>query len=162
MQRQTLGATGSKVAGTLSRSYINAQKAKGLEKYISPDKQVDASTCLLPERTWFVKNLHHNVNVPGLYNMLYTLSYAEDILTVGSLPDYPQFLNCPSDTCAKFEPAQEKNANDVDWGSYDKEARDSTFSFLEKMIDFITGLIGKIYRIISGQWIVDLVSNAAA
>lgn len=27
--------------------------------YISPDKTVDASTCLFPEKTWFIKNLVH-------------------------------------------------------------------------------------------------------
>ena len=161
LTRQTLGATVSTVSGTLSKSYIAAQKAKGLEKYISPDKQVDASTCLFPDRTFIVKNLHHNVNTPAQYALICRLAYSAEPLTVESMPEYPQFLNCPSDTASVFVPAKAKNENDTDWGSYDREAIEGTVGFLKKMIDWITALLQKLYRIFSGQWMLDLMQKQA-
>ncbi len=36
---------------------LKGKKAKG--KYVSPDKEINASTCVLPDNTWFTKNLLH-------------------------------------------------------------------------------------------------------
>jgi hypothetical protein len=35
------------------------QKACGANNYISPDRYVDASTCLLPDQTWFAEGFYH-------------------------------------------------------------------------------------------------------
>ncbi len=56
----SLGATVSKAGSTLSDEYIAERTALGYGKYISPDKQIDASTCVLPEYTWFFKNAVHD------------------------------------------------------------------------------------------------------
>ncbi len=56
----SLGATVSKAGSTLSDDYIAERTALGYADYISPDKQIDASTCVLPEYTWFIKNAVHN------------------------------------------------------------------------------------------------------
>lgn len=56
----SLGATVSRIGTTLSDEYIESRKALGFEKYISPDKQIDASTCLFPEYTWFIKGAIHD------------------------------------------------------------------------------------------------------
>ena len=161
LSRQTLGAVGATVSGTLSRNYINAQKEKGLERYISPDRQVDASACMFPDQTWIVKNLHHDVNVPALSNMIHTLAFAPERVTVTSLEAYPQFLNCPGETAAMFEPAQAKNANDVDWDAMNMDAAMGAIDFLQKVIDFIVGIIRKIYHVVSGEWIADLLLKKA-
>ena len=57
----TYGATTAPVAKTLSEDYIAKRVAEGNGKYISPDKQVDLTTARAPERTWVIKNAHHNV-----------------------------------------------------------------------------------------------------
>lgn len=56
----SLGATCAKVGKTLSDEYIKSRIEKGYGDYISPDKQVDTSTCFFPETTWVVKNVHHD------------------------------------------------------------------------------------------------------
>lgn len=56
----SLGATVSKIGTTFSDEYIESRKALGYEKYISPDRQIDASTCVFPEYTWFLKNAIHD------------------------------------------------------------------------------------------------------
>ncbi len=56
----SFGATVAGVFDKLPQEYIDAQIAAGKGKYISPDGKVDASTCLFPETTWFIKNKHHD------------------------------------------------------------------------------------------------------
>ena len=55
------GATTAPIGQTLSEDYINQRIAEGKGKYISPDKQVDLSTCKAADRTWILKNAHHDV-----------------------------------------------------------------------------------------------------
>ncbi len=57
--RQTFGATSANYGDTLSDDYIATITEENL-KYLSPDHKIDASTGLLPENTWYIKNLHHN------------------------------------------------------------------------------------------------------
>jgi pimeloyl-ACP methyl ester carboxylesterase len=57
--RQTFGATSANYGKVLSDDYIASISEKNL-KYLSPDLKIDASTGLLPENTWYIKNLHHN------------------------------------------------------------------------------------------------------
>jgi len=56
----SFGATTAGVFDRLPQEYIDAQIAAGNGKYISPDGKIDASTCLFPETTWFIKNKHHD------------------------------------------------------------------------------------------------------
>jgi len=49
VKRSSFGATTSDIYTTLSDEYIAARVSEGKGKYISPDKQVDASTCLFPD-----------------------------------------------------------------------------------------------------------------
>lgn len=53
--RSSLGATTAVVGDFFSDEYIASKNAK----YISPDKTIDASTCFVPEKTWFIKGLDH-------------------------------------------------------------------------------------------------------
>ena len=56
----TYGATTAPVGKTLSDSYLSKVSDDNL-KYISPDKQIDLSTGIAPDRTWVLKNAHHDV-----------------------------------------------------------------------------------------------------
>ncbi len=56
----SFGATTSKIYDTLSEEYIAQRVAEGKGKYVSPDKQVDASTCLYPDYTYFIKGASHS------------------------------------------------------------------------------------------------------
>ena len=51
----SLGATTALIGEIFDDAYLADKDAA----YISPDKTVDASTCLFPEKTWFIKNLQH-------------------------------------------------------------------------------------------------------
>lgn len=55
IQSTSLGATSAKYGEKLPENYKPAIDAS----YISPDGSLDAGTCALPDRTWFVKNQSH-------------------------------------------------------------------------------------------------------
>ncbi len=55
IQSTSLGATSAKYGEKLPADYKPAID----ESYISPDGSLDAGTCALPERTWFIKNQSH-------------------------------------------------------------------------------------------------------
>lgn len=85
------GATTSTIYGTLSDSYIADRIAEGNGKYISPDKQIDASTCQFPEATWFVKGANHSDWTSVENTILYNVLTADEQLTVDDF-DMSQFI----------------------------------------------------------------------
>ena len=88
---QSFGATSAPLGETLSTSYILKAIAQGHGRYISPDRIIDASTALLPDQTWFVKNLRHN-DFPGhFYDLVLRMMRSDRQLTVNDDPEYPQF-----------------------------------------------------------------------
>ncbi|MBQ3519166.1 MAG: hypothetical protein IJA31_07575 [Clostridia bacterium] len=60
IESAAFGATAADMGTQLSEEYINARIAEGNGKYISPDKMVDLSTSYCPDRTWVLKNAHHD------------------------------------------------------------------------------------------------------
>lgn len=62
--RQSFGATCSSHGEVLPESYISSLADT---RYLSPDHKIDASTCLFPETSYFIKNLHHE-SFPGAIN----------------------------------------------------------------------------------------------
>ena len=83
------GATIAPFGKTLGDDYVAADPAK-----LSPDRVIDASTCLLPDNTWFIEGAPH---VPcrcgsDVADMLFYLLSFEGQPTVSSNILYPQFL----------------------------------------------------------------------
>lgn len=69
VKNASFGATAAGVFDKLPQDYIDKQIAAGKGKYISPDGKIDASTCMFPATTWFIKNKHHDT-----YNQIRDLS----------------------------------------------------------------------------------------
>ncbi len=55
--RQSFGATCAEHGTVFSDKYINSLENTA---YLSPDCKIDASTCLFPETSYFIKNLFHD------------------------------------------------------------------------------------------------------
>ena len=88
----SVGATVADHAETFADGYKQANTACG-HNHISPDNRIDASTCALPEQTWFVKDMMHCTTHDG-HGALYRWFWENDdqILNIYSNPDYPQYL----------------------------------------------------------------------
>ncbi|MBQ3006688.1 MAG: hypothetical protein IJD78_03905 [Clostridia bacterium] len=91
VEKSSFGAATALVNESFSDDYIEKAKEKGTFNYISPDKQIDASTCLSPDTTWFVKNLFHT-DFPTCINGLVSEIVNNDGYTVISSAEYPQYL----------------------------------------------------------------------
>ncbi len=133
VKRQSFGATSSNYGEVLSEKYISSLKDT---KYLSPDYKIDASTCLIPERSWFVKNLHHNW-FAELHDM--TLEIMRYDMTVDN-EKYPQYLTRLDD--ATLIPTV---GTDTD---YDKP-EEGRFTVL---IRFFTALFNMITKIFKGDF----------
>ena len=83
----SLGATAVKAKTQFSKEYLELHDSK----YISPDKCVDASTCLFPERTWFFSGQHHEVGRNDAVIRLTALILNGAVKDVSSTELFPQF-----------------------------------------------------------------------
>lgn len=86
------GATSEKMGCCLSEEYIKKAKENGTDKYISADKLVDASTCLFPDTTWFIKNLDHATMPDSINPLIVSISKGNGSFTVWSSEEFPQYL----------------------------------------------------------------------
>lgn len=148
LTEQTFGATTTVVTEKFPESYIEERAKEGLDRYISPDKQVDASTCLFPDTTWFIKNANHVY--PETLNYLMLSFIRDKTPDVWSSEAYPQFLNFNPDKpfAEQLVPAQEVNENDIDWSAY--ETGDATITILLKAIQTIMDFVKLMIETIQG------------
>ena len=89
----SIGATCGSVKEPLDAAYLNELENRD---HLSPDNMIDASTCAMPENTWFVRDwLHCNGNA-GI-DELFRLVMTSDEVSVASFEKYPQFLEADDD-----------------------------------------------------------------
>ena len=89
----SLGATCGNVKEPLDNEYLSSLSNRD---YLSPDNMIDASTCALPECTWFVRDWLHcngNAGIDELFNLVMT---SEEV-SVRSFEKFPQFLEADDD-----------------------------------------------------------------
>ncbi len=113
VKRSSFGATTPTVYETLSDEYIAQRVAEDKGKYISPDKLIDASTCIFPDYTWFIKGSSHSNWTTYEMQILYDVVSADKQLTVDDL-QYTQFMvyDTPNDM---LYPMTEENCNTEYW-----------------------------------------------
>lgn len=129
----SFGATSSMHQQKLPADY---QQAKCPDhNHMSPDWCIDASTCLLPENTWFVKNLHHADKNSGYYDLLYTIVF--DDLDIRKSAKHPQFLVVPEYNTDIFVPL-------ADYVETEKEDEEKETTWWEDFITFLKGIIPRL------------------
>lgn len=121
IKRASFGATTSDIYNTLSEEYIAARVAEGKGKYISPDKQIDASTCIFPDSTWFTKGITHSEWTNFETALLFQVITADKQLTIDDF-DCSQFILYDNKTDTAY-PMTEENCHIEPWNlneKYDK------------------------------------------
>lgn len=88
VKNASFGATTALHGEELSKDYLQGVEAE----YVSPEKNIDASTCLFPEQTWFIKNLSHSEGSYALDEMIKILLYNDGQATVKSYSNYPRYM----------------------------------------------------------------------
>lgn len=82
----SFGATTSDYGETLPDSVLeNTNPA-----YLSPEKDIDASTCLFPEQTWFLRNTRHTLSNDEA--LIAALLNEQTQATVNTFAAFPRFL----------------------------------------------------------------------
>ncbi len=149
----SFGATTSSVFDTLPEEYIQNRIDEGKGKYISPDKQIDASTCFFPDSTWFTKGITHSEWTDFETNVLYQVITADRQLTVDDF-DCTQFVCFDNDTKTAY-PMTEENCHIENWNlnpTFDNPqnryermfaAIRSLIIWLIEAIQLISGIINK-------------------
>lgn len=89
----SFGATCSNINKKFSPIYMEAAALKGTDKYISPDRKIDASTCLFPETTWFIKNIPHADFPADTNNLIRTVIQSKEKVTVWDYENWPQYTD---------------------------------------------------------------------
>ena len=131
--RSSFGATTGTVYQPLSDEYIALRQTEGLGRYISPDKNVDASTCLFPDYTWFTKGVRHGEWTDVENQIMYTVITADRQLTVDDLP-YTQFIVIDGDT-GVYAPMTEENCHTEYWTA--DEETDHPTNVITKVVQFV-------------------------
>ena len=143
----SLGATTSALYNTLEENYIGGRIAAGFGKYISPDKQVDASTCMFPDNTWFLRGVEHNHWTPFENALFYTVLTADRQYTVDDFA-FTQFV--VRDEADNYLPMSSENHHTEHWEATDP----ASLSFLDRVARFfetLRKLIGDFFLWLGGR-----------
>lgn len=136
----SFGATTAAHDGTLDEKYVNRRVSEGKGGYISPDRKVDASTCLFPDTSWFVGRLEHQ-NFPWMIDTLTQNFFTRENYTVHSDAAYPQFMLFDEAAYA-FVPQTEENADQTCVGT------EAGPSFMDSMDRITSSLANLLIRLI--------------
>ena len=125
------GAICADLDTTLGNGY--SQKVNDGHNHLSYDGQIDASACILPEHTWFIRDMGH-VDYPygESTDFILLLAESEEYVTVSDNEKYPQFMQFDYGTNA---------LTPVDETINDKTASDKAYD----VFVFITKAAAKIF-----------------
>ena len=150
LEHAVYGATTAPIAQTLSEDYINERIADGKGKYISPDKQVDLSTCVAPDRAWIVKRAHHD-EIESLYDVIFAFLNGtnETVDTVYEKTGYAQCMVYDYET-AKATNMTEDNCADYEWINKPVE-EPTTETRLVSFMKFFTMILEFLTKLFKGE-----------
>lgn len=92
IESASVGATAALPGEQLPVDYEQAIDSE--YSYISPDRELDASTGVLPDNTWYFYDMHHEdaANNAPVINLVLALLYSDEVSDVHSNPaKFPQF-----------------------------------------------------------------------
>ncbi len=147
VQDASFGATSAGLFTTLPQEYIDERVTAGYGDYISPDGKIDASTCLFPETTWFIKNKHHDL---GGYEYLVEYFTQYSNVTVSSNnKNVSRFLVYTGEKWPGFVNMTEENMADGSWIT-DVEQNPTVITVFSAFINFMKTLFAAIKQFFSG------------
>lgn len=140
VSEQSFGATTVNTGDHFSPIYMLKAKKNNTLKYISPDKQIDSSTALFPDYTWYIKNITHNPFYDCFNPLMLQMCYSDGQMTVQSDENWPQYLfyNDSDGTCS---PLTKDNMNTMD---YTDNIFEAYFRFIKAFFAFLKEKLFKV------------------
>ncbi len=127
--KTSYGATTAKYGSVLTSSQVKAADPK----HLSSDHIIDASTCLFPDYTWFIKDLAHTAVPACADRLIAEICNFDGQMTVFDNESYPQFLQFTDNNIVPL------NAEPIE--KTEKER------FFERLARFIRALIASLKQI---------------
>lgn len=146
--RASYGATTSTVYDVLSDEYIAQQEEKGLERYISPDRQIDASTCMFPDYTWFYKGATHSNWTSYEMKIMYDVATADRQLTVDDF-EWGQFIVYDNKTDTAHKMTEENCKTEIWEADKEKDEPQTPFGRLFAFIKSTINWLKELFVIVS-------------
>lgn len=140
------GATTAKAGEVLSDEYIENRIAEGKGKYISFDKEVDASTGFFPDTSWYVKNAHHNIFSTEVQ---IATEFCRGTNVTVERSSYPRFIMYNEFT-KEWSPMTEDNCADFPFMSVPTE-KPTLVTKLVSLLRFLTSMIKLLTKVITGE-----------
>ena len=109
LEVSSFGATCARYGEQLPVDYKQA-KYIGYN-FLSPDGSIDASTCLIPFKTWFVMGLGHGKKNEDYWKLIDNIIYRD--LDVFTDPDIPQFLQVSDNDVERLVPREKVERKEV-------------------------------------------------
>lgn len=132
LTNSSFGATTAKDAySVLSDSYIENAKNNLTDKYISFDKQVDASTSLFKDTLWVEKNVSHD-NWDYDYKLIEAFASTPN-MTVWSDSNFPQYVIRLPDT-GEIVPMTAENCNITLWDEIPDDTKYEEPNLVTKLV----------------------------
>lgn len=157
VKRSSFGATTGTIYKDLTDEYIEERTENGFGAYISPDKQIDASTCLFPDQTWFIKGSSHSNWSDWEVRLLYDIASSKEQLTVNNSCWPSQFVvfsytNPDDDNDGEIEAMNESNCDTENWEADESQDNPSTklggiFVGVTSLIKWLVELIKKVFKL---------------
>ena len=154
--RSSFGATTGTIYTDLSDDYIASRVEKGFGRYISPDKQIDASTCLFPNQTWFIKGSSHSNWSDWELRHLYDIASSKEQLTIDNSTWPSQFVvyeytNPDEDCDGEISVMTTENCDTENWEAEEKidnptEKHGKLYVAITALINWIIELFKKIFK----------------
>ena len=154
--RSSFGATTGTIYNDLSEEYIASRTEAGFGKYISPDKQIDASTCLFPDSTWFIKGSSHSNWSDWELRLLYDIATSKQQVTTENSCWPSQFVvysytNPEEDSDGDIAVMTTENCDTENWEADDevenpKNKFSKLFIALTALINWIVEALMKLFN----------------
>ena len=153
--RSSFGATTGTIYEDLSDEYLAARREAGFGDYLSPDGQIDASTCLFPESTWFIKGSSHSNWSDWELRLLYDIASSKEQLTVKDSCWPSRFVvysytNPDEDSDGEIEAMTTENCDTENWEADDSAKNANPFQKVIKAIKvwfgWLRALFDKLFR----------------
>lgn len=144
VKQQTFGAVSANIGKTLSDEYIAKALENGTDKYISPDKIVDASKGLFPDTTWYIKDITHNDYPKVIDQFLLHLFKDGGRMNVWSDEQYPQYL---------IYEGESENVNDRIYPMEDENTGKDLVepTLIEAIVNFVVSFVKLIVSLVTSM-----------
>lgn len=154
--RSSFGATTGTIYNDLTPDYIASRKEAGFGKYLSPDGQIDASTCLFPDSTWFIKGSSHSNWSDWELRLLYDIASSKEKVTINNSCWPSQFVvysytNPDEDSDGEIAVMTTENCDTENWEADEKvdnpkDKHSRIFVAVTALIKWVIELFTKIFK----------------